>query len=116
MKSRSLRSSENRLRGAKYGELANALGEWLRLTGLNDDDERASVAVDLVDVLAAADHVSERIQDLLKLDPRERHQADQSLTVAAEISVYLFEELKVHLKALEGNWERLLKRLDEKSG
>ena len=116
MKTPSGRTPGTRPPAEPNAEMVKLISEWLRKVGVENDEERAGISVDLADVLSAADHVSRRLNDLVPLDPRKPDQADKALTVAAEISVYLFEELKEHLKSLEGNWERLLKRLDTLSG
>lgn len=92
--------------------MARAIGDWLRTAGVDDDEDRASISVDLADALSAAEHIARRLKDLLRLDPRTRDEADEALAVAGEISVYLFEELKWHVTSLERMWEQLLKRLD----
>jgi hypothetical protein len=97
---------------ATGGELAALISDWLRRAGIGDGDERATIAVDLADALSSATHVGRRLGELLALDPRKQQEADQALTVAANMSVQLFEEMKPHLRSLERPWERLLKRLD----
>ncbi len=105
--------SKRRLRKKplRQDELLPLVNNWLRLAGVLDDEERASISVDLTDALDAAEHVSRRLRELLALNPSQPKQADQALTIAGEISVYLFAELQDHLSSLERGWERLLKRL-----
>jgi len=93
--------------------LTRALGEWLRKVGVQNDEQRADVAVDLADILAAAGQVRTDVRRLLALDPSKAEEADAALTLAANIEVQLFTELKGHLQTLEEAWPDLLGRLED---
>lgn len=91
--------------------LTQSMGEWLRRLAL-EGELAAEVAVDVADILAAAEAVKELSLSMMKADPSVPREADAALTAAAEIEVQLFTELKSHLETLERAWPRLLERLD----
>ena len=93
--------------------LTKALGDLLRKLGVQADQQRADVAVDIADILAAAGQVHTDVRRLLALDPSKADEADTALTLAANIEVQLFSELKGHLATLEDAWPGILARLDE---
>lgn len=93
----------------------HALTEWLRAAGLGDHERRADLAVDLADILTAAEVVQANVNALLNLRPDSATEADTALTIAAEIEAQLFGELKGHLESLEKAWPVLLERLDQLS-
>lgn len=91
------------------------IGQWVRRAGLNEDSVVADLSVDLADILAAVATVSALTERLLKLDPSVPKQADEALTLAAEIEALLFTETKGHLATLEAAWPELLETLDKRS-
>ncbi len=95
--------------------MTHALTEWLRSAGLGEHPKRADLAVDLADILTAAEAVREDVEALLTLKPTVPGEADTALTMAAAIEAQLFGELKGHLQSLESAWPSLLERLDELS-
>lgn len=96
-------------------EMTHILTEWLQRAGLSDHPNRADLAVDLADILAAAEMVRESVEALLKLNPTMPDEADSALTIAAAIEAQLFGEIKGHLGSLEVAWPVLLERLDQLS-
>jgi hypothetical protein len=92
--------------------LTDRIGQWVRRAGVNDDSIVADLSVDLADIFAAMSTVSALTERLLTLDPRVPKQADEALTLAAEIEALLFTETKGHLATLEGAWPEFLDSLD----
>ncbi len=91
------------------------IGQWVRRTGIHDQSIVADLSVDLADVLAAVAAVSTLTERFLSLDPMVPDQADEALTLAAEIEALLFTETKGHLASLEIAWPLLLEQLDRLS-
>jgi hypothetical protein len=85
--------------------LTGRVSEWLGRAGVNDADARATLAVGLVDSLAAAHQVAADLERLLELDPDTAGDADQALQLAANMHAWLFTELKVHVAEMEAVWE-----------
>jgi hypothetical protein len=95
--------------------LAHSLTEWLGIAGLGDHPKRADLAVDLADILTAAELVREGVDALLRLNPSVPSDADSALTLATGMEAQLFGELKNHVRSLERAWPALVERLDQVS-
>jgi hypothetical protein len=85
--------------------LTGRVSEWLRKAGVHDADARATLAVGLVDSLAAARHVAADLEFLLQLDPDQPAQADEALRLTGRMHAWLFTELKDHVAEMESVWE-----------
>jgi hypothetical protein len=94
--------------------LTHTIREWLASLDFKAE-ARASIAVDLADVLAAARSAERCVEELLSLDPSKPDQADRAVKVAADVEVQLFTELKTHLESLRRSWPAVLERLAERS-
>lgn len=95
--------------------LTHNLRNWLQGARLDEEPASTDLAVGLADFVAAAARAQDRVEALLKLDPAVPGQADEALTLAAELEAYLFTEIKSQLERLEAAWPRLLERLDKLS-
>ena len=71
-----------------------------------DGPVRAHVAVDLVDMLAAADDLKLHLKALLKHDPSTKRGARASAKHATYIEVISSSELLYHVRRLTRNWEK----------
>jgi hypothetical protein len=85
--------------------LTGRVSEWLRQAGVSDADARATLAVGLVDSLAAAQHVAADLERMLELNPSKPVEADSALQLAANMHAWLFTELKDHVAEMEAVWE-----------
>jgi hypothetical protein len=85
--------------------LTGRLSEWLRRAGIEDPDARATLAVGLVDSLAAAQRIAADLESLLELNPAQPAQADEALQLAGNMHAWLFTELKDHVSDMELVWE-----------
>ena len=85
--------------------LTGRVSDWLRRAGVQEPDARATLAVGLVDSLAAARRIAADLESLLKLDPNQPAQADEALQLAANMHAWLFTELKDHVAEMEQVWE-----------
>lgn len=93
-------------------ELTQRLREWLDRVGIDAKADQASIAVDAADIVAASEKVAALLEVMIEADARSPTGADEALTVAAEIEVQLFTELKSHLRSLEKLWPKVLEKLD----
>jgi hypothetical protein len=90
---------------AQHVMLTGRVSDWLRRAGVHDADARATLAVGLVDSLAAAQHVTMDLEAMLELDPDQPAQADEALRLASQMHAWLFTELKDHVAEMESVWE-----------
>lgn len=97
-------------------DLTRRLRAWLKNLDTLNDEGAASIAVDVADIITAADKVAELAVTMLSEDVSSPAGADKALAAAAEIEVQLFTELKSHLATLEESWPFLLERLDALTG
>lgn len=95
--------------------LTSRIDRWLLSAGVRGAKERASMSVDLADLLAAAAESGRGLQRLLKTDPSTTDGAERALTIAAEMEAWMFTELKNHLRSLERSWARLLPLVEKRS-
>src|SRR4051812_632032 len=86
--------------------LTDRVSAWLKRSGVQDGDIRATLAVGLADFLEAARTTGEHLESMLAEDPGNPQSADRALEHASAMSVHLFGEAKDHLLELEALWER----------
>jgi hypothetical protein len=78
---------------------------WLAKAGVTDPDARATLAVGLVDFLAAAREVEAQLEAALDLDTDIPEEADEALTHIGGIPAWLFGEARDHANEMEPLWE-----------
>ncbi len=98
----------------EHREFVRQLSTWLSSVGVTDADERAEVAVDLADLLRAAEVVRLELSKLLAPHPA-AVTTDDTLQAVANIEVQLFTELKWHLESLETRWQRVVETVAKHS-
>lgn len=98
----------------EHREFVRQLSAWLSSVGLTDADERAEVAVDLADLLRAAEAVRQQLSKLL-LPQHADVESDDTLQAVANIEVQLFTELKWHLESLETRWQLVVETVAKHS-
>ena len=81
------------------------ISAWLRRSGVQDADVRATLAVGVADFLDAARTAGAHLAAMLSEDPTHPESADRALEHAGAISAYLFGEAKDHLLELEALWD-----------
>lgn len=87
---------------------AARLSRWLGDAGFPQPD----IAVDFVDVIDAAAHIQELLVRVTELGHDGGSDADQALACLGEIEVWLFGEMKHHLRNLERAWPALQAHLE----
>jgi hypothetical protein len=95
--------------------LTREIDRWLLGVGINEEGARADLAVDLADILAAAQRVESDLRSLLSLVAPSGKEADEALALAADIEVQLFTEAQSHMKTLQKAWPYLLQRLEQRA-
>ena len=101
---------------AQHVALTGRVSDWLRHAGVHDPDARATLAVGLVDSLAAAQRIAADLESLLALDPDQPAQADEALRLATNMDAWLFTELKDHVAEMELVWESVFENELAKRG
>jgi hypothetical protein len=92
----------------RHVRLTGRVSDWLRKAGVDNDEAQATLAVGLVDSLAAARHVATDLESLLDLDPSMPAEADHASQLAGQMHAGLFTELKDHVAEMEALWEPML--------
>lgn len=92
-----------------------AIDSWVQRLSDGNEKLASEVAVDLADLLRAAETVREELDQLLAADLDDPQAADAALQNAANITVQLFTELKQHLESLEQHWAQIEDALDRRA-
>jgi len=88
--------------------LTHRLTLWLERAGISEGEQRATLAVGLADVLAAAVRTAESVDKLLATDPTAIRGADDALTETGIMQAWLFTEMSSHLEEMAPLWESVL--------
>jgi len=99
------KKADHQQRTLEVVALTDRISTWLKKSGVDDGDIRATLAVGLTGFLEAARTTRERLEAMLAEDPTDLESADRALEHAGVISAYLFSEARDHLLEVEALWE-----------
>lgn len=88
-----------------HPEKVRQVSAWLERAGVDNEDARSSIAVDLVDALAGAERAAAALEAMLATDPTTPEGAGEALGHAAKVHTWLYTEVKYHLDDMEPLWE-----------
>ena len=92
-------------RGRKMVRESDRVGRWLQRAGLPLGSVRTFVAIDLVELMMAAEDIKHHARALLRQNPSTKRGARVAARHASFIQVILSSQLLPHVRRLNRNWE-----------